>query len=58
MGQVYACLYLNPWAHRPYEGVLTKLDTMTGHCGGLLRKIGATIHRLLGVDPLDSSFWD
>ncbi len=25
MGQVFACLYLNPWPDRPYDGVLTKL---------------------------------
>jgi hypothetical protein len=25
MGQVYACLYLNPWPAHPYIGVLTEL---------------------------------
>ena len=25
VGQVYACLYLNPWPDRPYGGALTKL---------------------------------
>jgi hypothetical protein len=27
MGQVYACLYLNPYSAQPYDGVLAKLPT-------------------------------
>lgn len=56
-GQVWACLYLNPWAYRPYHGVLTKLDTVRYENGALRRDSGAPIHRLLGSELLDSSLW-
>jgi hypothetical protein len=56
-GQVWACLYLNPWAHRPYHGVLTKLDTVKYENGVLRRDPGTPIHRLLGSELLDSSLW-
>lgn len=54
-GQVWACLYLNPWAYRPYHGVLTKLDTVIYENGALRRDPGVPIHRLLGSELLDSS---
>jgi len=54
IGQVQACLFLNPWAHLPYEGVLSKLDTVRYVDGVLQRGSGISLHQLLGVTPQDS----
>lgn len=57
MGQVQACLYLNPWANWPYKGVLTKLDVVRNEDGKLQRYPGAPIHQLLHLRLHDSSLW-
>jgi hypothetical protein len=57
MGQVYACLYLNPWADRPYEGILTKLPTFRFENGALRENAGAPLHKLLKLRPRDSAMW-
>jgi len=49
LGQVQACLYFNPWAHLPYQGVLSALDSVEYVDGVLKRKAGAPLHELLGV---------
>jgi hypothetical protein len=55
MGQVYACLYLNPWADEPYTGLLTKLCTSKFECGEVRRSPGASLHELLKL-RLQNSF--
>jgi hypothetical protein len=57
MGQVYACLYLNPWPAQPYRGVLTKLETFRLENGALRESSGAPLHRLLKLRLRDSSIW-
>lgn len=57
MGQVYACLYLNPWPAQPYEGVLTKLPTFKLENGGLREYPGAALHQLLKLRVRDSAIW-
>jgi len=49
MGQVQACLYFNPWAHLPYRGVFSALDSVEYVNGVLQRKRGVPLHHLLGV---------
>jgi hypothetical protein len=58
MGQVYACLYLNPWPEQPYEGVLTKLPTFRFEDGILREHAGAPLHKLLKLRLRDSALWD
>lgn len=58
MGQVYACLYLNPWPEQPYEGVLTKLPTFRFEDGILREHAGAPLHKLLKLRLLDSALWN
>jgi hypothetical protein len=55
LGQVYSRLYLNPWAARPYAGVLTKLSTVSWNNGSLEPTPGAWLHQLLGIEPIDIS---
>ncbi len=57
MGQVHACLYLNPWAAHPYDGVLTELTTFRFECGGLREHAGAPVHTLLRLRLLDAGTW-
>jgi hypothetical protein len=58
MGQVYACLYLNPWPEQPYEGVLTKLPTFRFEDGILREQAGAPLHKLLKLRLSDSALWN
>ncbi len=59
MGQVYACLYLNPWAHRPYEGLLTHLPSVKFEDGEIRHYPGAPLYELLKLQPqTDTSMWD
>jgi hypothetical protein len=59
MGQVYACLYLNPWAERPYDGVLTTLPSFRFEKGEVREYPGKSWHDLMGLQPLtDTSLWD
>ncbi len=57
MGQVGSCLYLNPRAYRPYQGVLTQLATVRYDNGSLRRDHGLPLHQLLGTELMDSSLW-
>ena len=57
MGQVYACLYLNPWATQPYGGVLTKLETFRHENGEIREYSGTPLHRLLKLRLRDKSIW-
>lgn len=58
MGRVYACLYLNPWAAHPYDGVLTKLTTFGFECGSLKEYAGAPLHALLRLRLRDAGIWE
>lgn len=49
MGQVYACLYLNPWANEPYSGMLTRLPTFRFENGTLCESRGVPLHILLNA---------
>jgi len=57
MGQVYACLYLNPWADQPYEGVLARLPTFRVESDALRERAGTPLHRLLKLRLRDSAMW-
>jgi hypothetical protein len=57
MGQVYACLYLNPWPAHPYDGVLAKLPTFRFENGEVRELSGAPLHKLLKLRLRDSSMW-
>jgi len=57
LGQVESRLYLNPFAQRPYNGVLTKLDTFGFEGGSWQRYPGKPIHELLQLRHYDSSLW-
>lgn len=57
MGQVYACLYLNPWADQNYEGVLTRLPTFRFEDGTLQKSEGIPLHKLLNLRQRDSAIW-
>jgi hypothetical protein len=59
MGQVYSCLYLNPWAERPYHGILTQLPTFRFEDGAAREHRGKSWHELMNLQPLtDTSLWD
>ena len=58
MGQVYACLYLNPWADQPYEGVLTKLPIIRFENEALRPYPGKPLHELLKLSLRDSMLFD
>jgi hypothetical protein len=59
MGQVYACLYLNPWAERPYDGLLAQLPTFRLENGEAREYPGKTWYELMSLKPLaDKSLWD
>lgn len=59
MGQVYACLYLNPWADQPYEGLLTELPTFRFEDGKAREYPGKSWHGLMNMQPkLDASLWE
>jgi hypothetical protein len=52
MGQTYSCLFLNPWAHYPYQGILTKLNRFEYPVSdGPIR--GLSLNELLGIEPSD-----
>jgi hypothetical protein len=57
MGQVDCRLYLNPWANRPYDGVLTKLPTSKLENDVLQSRPGASLHELLRLRLRDSALW-
>lgn len=57
MGQVYTCLYLNPWATQPYDGVLTDLVTFRHENGEIREYPGAPLHALLKLRLRDSAIW-
>ena len=58
-GQVYACLWLNPWAARPYNGLLTSLPTFRFENGEARECPGRNWHELMDFLPLkDSSLWN
>ncbi len=57
MGQVYACLYLNPWPSQPYDGVLAKLPTFRYENGEVREYPGAPLHKLLKLCLRDSAIW-
>jgi len=56
--QVYACLYLNPWAAQPYDGVLTKLPTFRFEEGELREHPGVTLPKLLKLRRRCSTLWE
>lgn len=59
MGQVYACLYLNPWTDRPYEGLLADLPRVQFEDGEVRHYPGAPLHELLKLPPhADGSMWE
>ncbi len=58
MGHVESRLYLNPFAHWSYEGVLTKLDTFRFARDSWRRYPGSPLYRLLQLRLHDSSLWD
>jgi len=59
MGQVYCCLWLNPWAERPYDGLLTALPTVRFDNGEAREYPGRPWHELMNMQPLrDTSIWD
>jgi hypothetical protein len=58
MGQVEARLYLNPFADRPYRGVLRQMDTFTFECASWRCHAGNSIDQLLKLPLRDSSLWD
>jgi hypothetical protein len=45
--QVYACLYLNPWPKRPYDGLLTQLPTFRFENGNVRQYSGEAWHELI-----------
>ena len=57
MGQVYACLYLNPWPAHPYDGVLAKLSTFKFENGETREYPGAPLHELLKLRLCDKAIW-
>jgi hypothetical protein len=58
-GQVYVCLYLNPRADRPYDGLLVQLPTFRFENGALRHYPGKSWHELMKRQPLaDPSIWD
>jgi hypothetical protein len=57
MGQVYACLYLNPYSSQPYDGVLAKLRTFRLENGEVREYPGAPLHNLLKLRLRDSALW-
>jgi hypothetical protein len=57
IGQVYACLYLNPWADNPYDGVLTRLPTFRFENGAERLYAGRPLHELLKLRLRDSAIW-
>jgi len=57
MGEVYACLFLNPWAEQPYEGALTNLPTFRSENGTLRKYSGMPLHTLLKLRPRDNAMW-
>ena len=59
LGQVYVCLYLNPWADRQYEGLLTHLPTFRFESGRQCETPATPWYELMNMQPLsDSSAWD
>jgi hypothetical protein len=56
-GQVYAGLFLNPWAEQPYEGVLAKLPTFRSENEALRKYAGMPLHTLLKLRRRDSAMW-
>lgn len=57
MGRVDACLYLNPWADQPYEGVLARLPTFRFENRALKLYPGAPLHALLKLRLRNSAMW-
>ena len=57
MGQVYACLYLNPWPTHSYDGVLAKLPTFRFENGEVREYLGAPLHELLKLRLRDKAIW-
>lgn len=58
-GQVYCCLWLNPWAERPYDGLLAELPAVRFANGAAQECPGRPWHELMRVKLLeDSSPWD
>ena len=57
MGQVYACLYLNPWSTHPYDGLLAKLPTFRLENGEVREYPGEPLNKLLMLRVRDSSLW-
>jgi hypothetical protein len=51
-GQVYTCLYLNPWAERPYKGLLTLLPTFRFENGEAQEFPGKMWYELMGQQPV------
>jgi hypothetical protein len=59
MGQVYCCLWLNPWTQRPYDGLLTELPTFRFENGAAQKSPGKPWHEMMDLQPLkDTSLWD
>jgi hypothetical protein len=59
MGQVYCCLWLNPWAERPYKGLLAELPTVRFENGEAREHPGKPWHELMNMELVrDSSIWD
>ena len=57
MGQVFGCLYLNPWPAYPYDGLFAKLPTFRLENGEVREYPGVPLHKLLNLRLRDSSLW-
>lgn len=58
-GKVNTCLYLNPWAENPYDGLLTRLTSFQFENGQAREVPGNPFFKLMGLEPLtDISIWD
>lgn len=55
-GAACAYLYLNPWAYRPYDGVLTALPTFRFESD--VPRPGARLHKLLKLRLRNSTLWE
>lgn len=59
MGQVCICLYTNPWAKLPYDGLLTDLPTFRFENGVAREFPGRPWWEIMNFQALaDSSLWD
>lgn len=58
-GKVNTCLYLNPWAENPYDGLLTRLTSFQFENGQAREVPGNPFFKLMRLEPFtDISIWD